>query len=403
MIICSFIFIPFYWRAGVYSVPEYLGKRYNDIVRVISAVIFCMFNVVIVGIFLWAAALMLETYLGWPKILSIFVTAIVVGLYTISGGLKAVVVTDSLQVILMFIGAIAIGVVGINQVGGVDVFIDTLTTKYPNHLKAFLPSDHPDYPWPGVFLGLGLVLSPAYWCTNQAILQRSLGAKTEWDSKASMIFAAFLKSFVPFLTLLPGLLALIMIKETLPNSDQALPWIIKNVLPVGLSGLMFISFIGALQSSIDSTMNSASVMITRDIVGVLKKEELTDEMQLKYGKLFTFCVLIFGMIFAPLSVQFKGIYNFLQIALSLFQGPIWALMIMGILTKSATAKAGLITLVTGLIFALICHLNGVNMFYIAFWSCIFSMFSIWIISLKTDKKSDSELKNLTFHTSKKSE
>jgi len=396
MILSAFIFIPFYWRAGVFSIPEYLGKRYNDAVRVISAMVLSIFSIIIVGVFLWATALMLKTYLGWPVWFSILITATVVGFYTISGGLGAVAITDSIQLVIMFAGAIAVAVIGLEKVGGFDALVSTIQRDYPQHLKAFLPSDHPDFPWPGVILGLGFVLSPAYWCANQAVLQRTMAAKTEWDGRASMIVAAMAKTFVPFLIILPGFLALVMASDKLGHADQALPWVIKNILPPGLSGIMFVAFIAALQSSIDSTMNSTSVMITRDIIGVLKKKPLDDARELKLGKLFTFAVLVIGVILAPLTARFEGIYVFVQYTLSLFQGPIFALIIMGILYRRGTPAAGLSSLVSGLIFAAILGAMSLNMLYIAFWSFIFSLVVIILVSRFTKPKNDTELKNLTY-------
>ncbi len=401
MILSAFIFIPFYWRAGVFSIPEYLGRRYNSTVRVLSAFVLSIFSVIIVGVFLWATAIMLRTYLGWPIWFSIIVTSCVVGFYTIAGGLGAVAITDTLQLFIMFTGAIAVAVIGIEKVGGFDNFIATLQRDYPGHLNTFLPSTHESFPWPGVILGLGFVLSPAYWCANQAVLQRTMGARTEWDGRASMILAAIAKTFVPFLIVLPGFLALVMVKGGLDHGDQALPWVIKNILPPGLSGMMFVAFIAALQSSIDSTMNSTSVMITRDIIGVLRKNQISDTAELRVGKILTFIVLIFGVFLAPLTARFEGIYVYVQYVLSLFQGPIFALIIIGILFKRATPTSGLVSLITGLAFAAGLGAYKVNMLYIAFWSFLFSVGIIFIISVFTSPKSDEELENLTYSTTVK--
>ncbi|HDP80299.1 MAG TPA: hypothetical protein ENN21_05590, partial [Spirochaetes bacterium] len=271
-----------------------------------------------------------------------------------------------------------------------------LKTEYPGHLNAFLPAGHESFPWPGVLLGLGLVLSPAYWCANQSILQRTMGARSEWDGRASMIMAAMAKTFVPFLIILPGFFALLLAGGALTHHDQALPWVIKNLLPPGISGLLFVAFLGALQSSIDSTMNSTSVMITRDIIGVLSPGGLSDRTELRLGRVFTFGVLIVGVFFAPLTARFEGIYVFIQYSLSLFQGPIFALMIMGILYKKATPKAGLASLAAGLVFSAMLGKLGVNMLYIAFWSFVFSLVVIAAVSPFTRSKTEAELENLVY-------
>lgn len=396
MILSALVFIPFFWRAGVYSIPEYLGLRYNNAVRFIAACVMSVFAVVIVGVFLWATAIMLQTYLGWPIWFSILVTATVVGFYTISGGLGAVAITDTVQTFIMFFTAIIVAFIGIEKIGGFDVFIKTLQNNYPDHLHSFLPANHPVFPWPGVILGLGIVLSPAYWCANQAILQRTFAAKSEWDGKASMMFAACLKTFVPFLIVMPGLLALTLAGKSITHQDQALPWVIKHILPAGISGLMFVAFIAALQSSIDSTMNSTSVMIVRDIINVAKKTKLTDGAQLRLGKLFTFIILIVGIAFAPITAYFQGIYVYVQYALSLFQGPIFALMLFGILDKRITPSAGLFSMISGLAVAAVLGWLQFNMLYIAFLSFVYSAIALYIVSLFTKRKPEAELKNVVY-------
>ena len=398
MVLAAIVFIPFYWRAGVFSIPEYLGRRYSQPVRVISAVVLSIFSVLIVGVFLWSTALMLNTYVGWPLIFSIVVTAGVVGIYTVSGGLEAVAYTDAVQMVIMFVGAIALAVLGFRAVGGVGEFITQVQTRFPSHFQAFLPSTHAEFPWPGVLLGLGLVLSPAYWCANQAILQRCLGARSEWDGKASMIFAAMAKMFIPLLIVLPGFFALLLATERLGHADQALPWVVKNLLPVGISGIFFVAFIAALQSSISATMNSTAVMVTRDIMGVINPGAIEGDRELRWGRWITFIVLILGVFFAPITAMFQGIYIFVQQLLSFFQGPIFALILLGILSRRVTAAAGLWSLLLGLALAVTLGALGINMLYIAFWSFLFSAALLLIISPFTEKKSDDELANLTYST-----
>ncbi len=396
MIVSAFIFIPFYWRAGVYSVPEYLGLRYGPSVRVIAAVVLSSFAVLIVGVYHWASALMLETYLGWPMWVSIPVTAAVVGFYTISGGLRADTFTDAVQVVLMFVSAVALAFVGIAAAGGLDAFVGQLRSRFPGHLNAFLPASHPDFPWPGVLLGLGFVLSPAYWCTNQAILLRTLGARSEWDGRASMVFAAMAKTMVPLLIVLPGFLALVLATDRLPKSDMALPWVVKNVLPPGLSGLFFTAFIAAMQASVSSALNSTAVMITRDILGPAGIRPRTEAGVLRLGRTVTFAVLAVGLLSAPVTARFEGIYIYVQTALSLFQGPILALVALGILWPRATPAAGLFALVTGLGCATALKLAGWNMLYVAFVSCVFSASCVAVVSTFTRRKPDEELENLCY-------
>jgi len=394
MILASLVFIPLYWRAGVYSIPEYLGLRYSQPVRVLAAAIASIFAIFAIGVSLWAIALTLESYLDWPIWVGIVVTGTVVGLYSISGGLAAVAFTDALQVIIMFLGGVAIVAIGISDAGGTIEFGRTLIQENPTHLQVYLPADDPDFPWPGVLLGLAIVLSPAYWCGGQAILQRTLGARSQWDASASMMFAAFAKTLVPLLIVFPGLLALVMHAD-IEYPDMALPWVVKNVLPPGLSGLMFVAIIAALQSSIDSSINSTALMITRDIRGVMLKKS-DPVADLRVGRWLTLIILLAGMAFAPFIGELGGIYVFIQSLLSLFQGPMLALLVLGAFTKHATPRAGLITLVTGIMIAAGLMAGGMNMLYVAFSTFCYSMVALWLLSYWTPQIPADVLRDLVY-------
>ena len=396
MVIASLIFIPVYWKAGVYSIPEYLGKRYNQTVRVLSALITTVVMVFTIAIALWAIAITLETFIGWPTWVGIMVTGTVVGLYSVSGGLAAVAFTDSLQVIIMFVGGLFIVYLGINDAGGTAAFAEALTRDNPTHLQAYLPADHNEFPWPAVILGLGFVLSPAYWCGSQVILQRTLGARSQWDASAAMIFAALAKTCVPLLIVFPGLLALVMMAE-IEAPDMALPWVIKNVLPPGLSGLMFVAVIAALQSTLDSALNSTSLLITRDIRGVLVKNPNPDN-DLKIGRYLTLVILLCGMLAAPVIDTQQGIYVFIQTLLSLFQGPMLALLILGVLTRHVSAIAGVIVLLSGVAMSAFMHQADVNLLWVAFISFIYSMVALWGLSyIWPNRCTQEELDPLVFN------
>jgi SSS family solute:Na+ symporter len=229
-----------------------------------------------------------------------------------------------------------------------------------------------------VILGLGIVLSPAYWCGGQAILQRTLGARSQWDASASMMFAAMAKTLVPLLIVFPGLLALVMHAE-LEYPDMALPWVVKNVLPPGLSGLMFVALVAALQSSIDSSVNATALMVTRDIRGVFRPDRDL-EGDLRIGRLTALGVLLGAMAFAPFIGDLGSIYFVIQTLLSLFQGPMLALLVLGALTRHASGPAALWTLVTGLVLAAALTWLGWNMLYVAFVTFCYALVALWLAS-----------------------
>ena len=394
MILAALVFIPLYWKAGVYSIPEYLGMRYNQTVRVTAALITSIVAIFAIAVALWAIAITLQIYLGWPTWLGILVTGTIVGAYSVVGGLAAVAFTDSLQVVIMFVGGLVIVALGISETDGFEGFALTLTEENPNHLQAYLPADHETFPWPGVILGLGIVLSPAYWCAGQAILQRSLGARSQWDASAGMMFAALAKTFVPLLVVFPGLLALVMHAE-IEYPDQAMAWVIKEVLPPGISGLMFIAIIAALQSTIDSSINSTSLLITRDIRHVLFKQADRSK-DLIIGRYLTVLLLLIAMTTAPMIADVGGIYQFIQTVLSLFQGPMLALLLLGAFTRRPTASGGLWTLVSGVLVAAVLLAVGLNMLYVAFTGFVYSLAALWLISGFTQVDESMDYEKLTY-------
>lgn len=397
MIVSSLLVVPYFWRNAVYTVPEFLGKRYNEGVRTIEAVIYGVFLVMLLGIFFWASGLMLHTYLGWPLKLSIVITAVVVGLYTVTGGLAAVALTDVVQLGVMFVGGISMAIIGFWRAGGVGVFFRKLASSHPQHLDLFLPLDNPYYPWLGMIFGLGLVLSPAWWCANQSIIQRTLGARSEWDAKAGMLFAAFPKTMIPLLIVLPGFFALMFASPAqISDPDQALPWVIKNLLPPGLAGLVFVAFIAALHSSVDSTLNSAATLWTKDIYQRYIRREASDRHYLVIGRMLTAVFVVLGVLFAPITDRFPGIYVAMQNLLSFFQGPTLATLLLGILWWRATRWGGFFGLTGGVASAVGMFLFKMNFLYVAWWSFVVSGAINIAVSLFTSPEKPEKLRGLVY-------
>jgi len=396
IILSAFLFVPYYWRAGVYTVPEYLGKRYNTSVRVIEALLWGSFLACVLGIFFWAAGLMFKTYMGLPIFLSLVITAVIVGIYTITGGLAAVVYTDVIQLVIMIIGGVALCVLGFWTLGGWDGLVDKIVPAHPDHFKLFLPLDNPTYPWLGMIFGLALVLSPAWWCCHQAIIQRTLGARSEWDAKAGMLFCAFPKTIIPVLVVLPGLFALAL-NPGLEEMDQAFPWIIKHLLPAGLAGLVFAAFMAALISSVDSTLNSAATLWTRDSYQRFFKKDADDKHYLAVGRILTLVFIIWAIIFAPFTVKFPGIYVAMQTLLSIFQGPTFAITLLGIYWSRATQWGGLAGLLGGVAISSFLFLfMKWSFLYIAWWSFLGAIIINIIVSLMTRPEPVDKLRGLVY-------
>lgn len=398
MVLAAMLFVPYYWKAGVYTVPEFLGRRYNTAVRVIEAILWGAFLACVLGVFFWASGLMLNEYLGIPVEISLLITALIVGIYTITGGLAAVAMTDVVQLLVMFIGGIALTVLGLWTVGGWSGLVEAIKPANPDHFKLFLPLSNPTYPWLGMIFGLALVLSPAWWCCHQAIIQRTLGARSEWDAKAGMLFAAFPKMLIPILVVLPGLLALALNPGLAgADMDKAFPWLIKNLLPAGLAGLVFAAFMAALISSVDSTLNSAATLWTRDIYQRFFKKDASDKHYLKVGRILTLVFVLWAIAFAPVTKAFPGIYVAMQTLLSIFQGPTFAITLLGIYWKRANQWGGLAGLLGGVaISSSMFFITKASFLYIAWWSFLGSILITVVVSLLTKPEPLDKLEGLVY-------
>ena len=385
MTISALLFIPYYWKAGVYTVPEFLGRRYNLAVRVIQAVLWTLWLTFFLGVIFWTSGLMLNEYLGIPVWLSLILTASIVGVYTISGGLAAVAMTDVIQTVIMFIGGLALTVLGLYAIGGWSEMVAKIVPTNPSHFKLFLPLEHETYPWAGVIFGLAFVMSPAWWCCNQAMIQRTLGARSEWDAKAGMVFAMFPKILIPVVTVLPGLIALALHPDLNgPDMDRAYPWLIKNILPTGLAGLIFASFMAALISSVDSIVNSAATLVTVDIYQRFFRREAPAKHYLNVGRILTLIFIILAIILAPLTKLFPGIFVAGATMLSIFQGPTFGITLIGIYWKRSNQWGGLFGLLGGVTVSSILFFGlHMNFLYIAWWSFLASVIINIIVSLSS--------------------
>jgi len=409
-IVAALIFIPYYWRAGVYTIPEFLGKRYNTAVQLIEAAIWLFFMASMLAVMLWVTAVMMKTVLGWSTATSIWLTVAVVGIYTVSGGLTAVVMTDVIQMIVMFVGAGAFLVLSMAKAGGwsgMVAKVHALGPQYGKHFTMLLPHGDPTpYPWTGIVFGLGIVLATAYFVGNQAVIQRALGARTEWDAKAGMLFAGFLKLFIPILVIFPGLAAL-AIYPGLEKADQAVPMLVRDVLPSGLKGLMFAGFFAALMSSVDSYLNSCSTMFMSDIYGkayrALKGLAVPARQQLWLGRTLTALLIIGAGFLAPVIERFETIYVAIQTLFSFFQGPTLAILLLGILWRRATRWGALAGLVLGVCLTISLTAMGEGVFpsedpflFISFWSFVFSTLVTIVVSLLTRPEPEEKTRGLVF-------
>lgn len=384
MVVGGLVFIPLFWRLGIHSIPEYLGQRYGPVIEGALAAVAIVFMAAALGVFFQASAAMFQGTLGWTRWTSIAVIVSIVAVYTVGGGLGAVVVTDAIQCTVLFVGGLTLCGLGLWAVGGPAGLRDGLAEmgeRTAHHLELMQPNeDTGGLPWTGVLLGLGLVLSPAYWIGNQAIVQRTLGAKDAWHAKASMVFGAGLKTIVPLAFVVPGLIGVVLLRDRTalePNGVYAA--LIQELLPigVGLRGVLYAAFLAALMSSIDSYANSAATLFSRNLYRRFLVRDRDDRHYLRVGRITSFAILALGVAMVPVVDRFETIYAAFQSYLAFFQGPTLALILFGVLWPRATPFGGVCCLVAGIATSVaLTAIGGVHYLHVAWWSFVASCLAL---------------------------
>jgi SSS family solute:Na+ symporter len=403
VLLAAFLFMPFFWDSGVYTIPEYLGRRYNVAVRTFFAVVWALFMVGTVATILVSAAAMFEGLLGWSFWFSVGVTSVLVGLYTAAGGLRAVVVTEVFSCVVLIAGATLMCILGLREVGGVGAMVAKVSqlSWTREHFELLPSASHAAYPWPAVVLGLGVVLGPAYWIGNQAIVQRSLGARSQDDARASYVFCAIIKLVFPVLLVLPGLLALALFADELGapvarwDANQVLPLMVKRLVPSGALGILMGAFVAGVMSNLESYVNSASTLLVTDLYRPFVRPGATDEECLSIGRALVVALFAGGAVLSyQVKVRFASVFEAFQTFLSFFQGALFALLLFGMLTRRATAPGAVAGMLVGVATAALLSASGRLYLWTAFWSFAASAAALIGVSLLTKRKSDEELRGL---------
>ncbi|MGB3607567.1 MAG: sodium:solute symporter [Psychroserpens sp.] len=344
LIIAAFIFIPLYLKSQITTIPEFLNLRYDRRSQVFFSAITIITSVIVdTAGGLYAGALVLKTF--FPDLIiwqTCFVLAVIAGLYTAFGGLKAVVYTDTLQAIVLIVGSSILTYIMFEKI---DFSLERMISSAPEgHFSIIKPIDDETLPWPGLFLGVPL-LGFWYWSTNQYIVQRVLGSKNIKHARWGLIFGGFLKLIPLFIMVVPGAMA-ISIYTDIQNPDMVFPTIVLRALPVGLVGLVLAGLISAIMSTVDSTLNSASTLIVIDFIKP-KKPNITSKEVAKYGRITTFVLMLIAAAWAPMIVNFGGIWIYLQQMFTIFVPPIVVLFLLGVFYKRGNAEGAFWTLVIG--------------------------------------------------------
>ncbi len=413
VLVAAFLFMPYLWLAGVYTIPEYLGRRYNRTVRTLFAVIWGTSMVAMLATIFVSAGTMFEHLLGWNFYLSIGVLTLVVGVYTTLGGLKAVVFTDFVSCIVLIVGATLICIVGMIEVGGWNE-LQRRVAELPgteHHFQLILPADAPRFSWPSVLLGLGFVAGPAYWIGNQAIVQRTLGTTSQSAARASYIMCAAIKLVFPILLVLPGLIGLALFHDRVGPMDAAdwqggrvLPLLVQ-LLPRGVLGIVLGAFMAGVMSNLDSYVNSASTLWVKDIYVPLFRPRADEREVLSVGRWLVVVFLAGGAAGSYFVRQYFGsVFEAFQTFLSLFQGALLALLLLGMLFRRINGAGGVAGIIVGVGLAFFLHgwkhlgpdHMEISYLWVAWWSFVAAAASTVAVSLATKPYDEERLLGLVY-------
>ena len=415
VLILGWVFLPFYKRAGVFTMPEFLEKRFDSRMRwILSLFSIVAYVLTKISVTIYAGGIVVSAILGIDFWTGAIASVILTGSYTVLGGMRAVVYTETLQALVLVAGASVLTYIGLDRVGGWESMKTTVT---PEYLNMWRPASNPDFPWPYLFIS-STIVGIWYWCTDQYIVQRTLTAKNIKEGRRGTIFGALMKLLPVFLFLIPGVIALTLkMRGELEweSADQAFPVLMSNLLPAGLRGLVSAGLLAALMSSLASVFNSVSTLFTVDVYKKLKPK--TPEKKLvQTGQLATVVVVIIGIFWIPIMANISGVlYEYLQSVQTYIAPPIAAVFITGIMHKRINAQGAYVTLISGFIIGFgrifleiisdslnpgsFLHTFG-TMNYLAFgsWFFLLCVLLITVVSLATEEPKPEKVLNLTFGT-----
>jgi solute:Na+ symporter, SSS family len=432
MLFLALVMMPFYYISRTHSVPGYLKLRFGEASRALSSVSFAFMTVLMSGINMYSMALVLKIVLGWDINFSILISSVTVAIYVALGGLRSAIFNEVLQFILIWAGALLIPILGLIEAGGwsgLKARIATNASAEYTHMWSTLGhfNDNPmGIHWTGIVFGLGAIISMGYWTTDFLVVQRVLSAKDLRAAKMAPIIGAGFKMMVPFIVILPGLLALALLPIKLVGETQAvatgghsynevLPLMLARYCGPGLLGLGITALIAGFMSGMAGNVSAFTTVWTYDIYRALIKKDGSDQHYVSMGRWSTIIGVAISIGTAYLVMDFKSIMDYVQALFSFFIAPLFGTVILGMLWKRATAAGGFWGLLSGTAssvgmwawvkmdpsalryVALSPYARDMaeNM-YRALWSALICVIVTVAVSLVTKPKPDAELKGLVY-------
>ena len=415
VLLLGWVFVPFYMRSGVFTMPEFLELRYSPAARwFLSLTTLIAYVLTKISVTIYAGAVVFQALMGVDFWTGALIVVLLTGVYTVIGGLRAVVYTEALQAMVLIAGSVTVTVAGLAQIGGWSGLVEAVGAT---HFNMFLPADHPEFPWTGMVFAPPII-GLWYWCTDQYIVQRALTAENETAARRGTIFAAYLKLLPFFIFMIPGVIAFALANSgrlELAEADQAFPTLVVALLPAGFRGLVAGGLLAALMSSLAAVFNSSSTLFTIDIYQKLRPDS-SEKTLVLVGRVATGVLVILGVLWIPLLQSLSGqLYIYLQSVQAYIAPPIAAVFFIGLFWKRINSTGAMTALVGGFVLGMGRLVAEINSQYLSGWLLTYAEinflhFAIFLFlacigmlvigSLITPPPSDEQLRGLTYATTR---
>ena len=418
MVFLGIVMMPFYYRSGVHSVPEFLRRRFNSETQLLNAITFAIAQILIAGINLYALALVMRALVGWPLPVSVVVAAVFVLAYITLGGLSSAIYNEVLQFFVIVAGLVPLVVLALIKVGGPGGLAERIKASPLGDpgLHTWADTAGEANPmqanWLGIVLGLGFVLSFGYWTTNFAEVQRGLSAKNTTAARLTPIVAAYPKIVIPVLTVVPGMVALTVfpaLREPGADYNNAIPMLMGDLLPTGVLGVALTGLLASFMAGMAANVSGFNTVFTYDIWRGHLRKGRPDDYYVRTGRWMTVVAVVGGILTAFIAAQYGNIMAYMQQLFSFFNAPLFATFIVGLVWRKMTPWAGfwglLLGTLAGVTSYLLYLLGPLEDFYgtelnASFWGAGIAFTVDVVVSIavtlatRGTTKSDEELKGL---------
>jgi SSS family solute:Na+ symporter len=413
LVLLSLVFAPFYFRSRISTLPEFLERRYSPASRsflAFMAIVAALF--IHIGMSIYAGAAVFQRFFGIDVVTSIVAVAVVVSVYTLLGGLRAVVVTETINTVFLLAGACTITVFAILALPqhGIHSIAQFKAALKPDQLSMLQTHSAVGLNWYEILLGFP-ILGIWYWCTDQTIVQRVLGARSERDAQLGPLMAGFLKILPVFVLVLPGTIGWVLFRGQIGSaSNQTLPVLITQLIPTGLKGLIAAAVLAALMSAVSAALNSSGTLVAVDIVGRLRPG-LSDRAQVNIARVSSAVVMILAVIWSTQGGRYSSIFEAINAIASNIAPPITTVFLFGVFWRRGTKEASLATLIFGFSLGAVCFLLdlpafgseklitkglGIPFLMQAWWSFCLCCVVFVVVSLLTPPPAPEKVDGLTW-------